>query len=188
MSIAVSENKFSMLYESDFEDQDGVGDEDQDSDEDQDGDMNTDIDRNKEYKIIVPIKTGISLEFVNSKPIRIKRYNKYNNHKKTLIKDNKKTLIKDNKKIGIYNEIENLPKNITDAIKKKQNLTLKQILILMSLHAIPGMVLNMIHDNLQTQVRRKYLRIFHDSRIFYVSQYNWYDLKKIENMINTMLE
>ena len=153
MSINVSENKFSILYESDFEDE--------------------------KYDIIELTKTEISLEFVNSKPI-IKRLNKYNNYKKRLIKVNKNN--------RAHNEIDNLPKDFTEAIKKKQNLTLKQILVLMNLHGIPGLVLNMIHDNLQTQIKRKHLKIFHNSRIFYVSQYNWYDLKKIEIIINQMLE
>jgi len=150
----MSNNKFSILYESDFEDEDDI--------------------------IIEPTKTEISLEFVNSKPIRIKRFNKYNNHKKSLIKENVKNIA--------VNEMYDLPKDITEAIGKKQNLTLKQILVLMSLQGIPNMVLNMIHDNLQTQVRRKHLKIFHASRIFYVSQYNWYDLKQIEMLINKMLE
>ena len=154
MSKSVSHNKFSILYESDFEDEDEI--------------------------MIEPTKVEIGLEFVNSKPL-IKRFNKYNNYKK-------KSLIKVNKKCYVHNEMDNLPQDITEAINKKQNLTLKQILVLMNLHGIPGLVFNVIHDNLQTQVKRKHLKIFHDSRIFYVSQYNWYDLNRIEMMINQILE
>jgi hypothetical protein len=106
--------------------------------------------------------------------------NKFNKSKKN---------IKFNKKISkpIYNEIDNLPQDFADAINKKQNLTLKQILILMNLHAIPGLVLNTIHDKLQLKVKRSQIKILHDSRIFYVSYYNWYDLDQIEKIIDTML-
>lgn len=136
---------------------------------------------NSDDEIIEPTKTDISLEFVNSKPIRIKKIDTKNvNHKSRLLRVNKKQCVQ--------NEMDDLPNSIVEAINKKQNLTLKQILVLMNLHAIPGLVLNMIHDNLQTQIRRKHVKIFHDSRIFYVSQYNWYDLKQIEILINGMLE
>jgi hypothetical protein len=131
-------------------------------------------------EIVESTKTDISLEFVNSKPIRIKRFIKNVNQKSKSLRVNKRTCAK--------NEMDDLPNSIVEAIKKKQNLTLKQILILMNLHAIPSLVLNIIHDKIQTQVRRKQVKIFHDSRIFYVSQYNWYDLKQIEMMINVILD
>jgi hypothetical protein len=87
----------------------------------------------------------------------------------------------------IYDEMDNLPKDFVDAIDKKQNLTLRQILVLMNLHAMPGLVLNSIHDNLQLKVKKRQVKITHDSRIFYVSYYNWADLLQIEKMIDTML-
>lgn len=122
-------------------------------------------------KIIGSVETEISLEFVNSKPIRIKRIKK-----------------KYNKKQRAKNETHDLPNSIIEAVELKKNLTLKQILILMNLQAIPGLVLNMIHEKLQKYVKRKQVKISYDSRIFYVSQYNWYDLVQIEIMINKMLD
>lgn len=155
MSINIGENKFGILYESDFEDEN--------------------------YDTIELTNNEISLEFIDSKPIIIKRFNKRNNK-------HKRRLIKVKKNHNVYHEIDNLPKDFTEAIEKKQNLTLKQILVLMNLHGIPGFLLNMIHDNIQTQVKRKHLKIFHNSKSFYVSHYNWYDLKQIEMIINKMLE
>lgn len=111
----------------------------------------------------------VSLEFLNPKPTCIKIRSKRNISRKG------------------YDEMDNLPKDFLDAIRKKQNLTLKQILVLMNLHAIPPMILNDIHENLQTKVKRKYVKIL-GFRNFYVSQYNWSDLKKIQKMINLMLE
>jgi len=131
-------------------------------------------------KIIKPSKTDVSLEFVNSKPIRIKKFNKNVNHTSKLTRVNKKQ--------RAQNEIDDLPCSVNEAVELKKNLTLKQILVLMNLQGIPGLVLNTIHDKLQTKVRRKQVKIYHDSRIFYVSQYNWYDLVQIETMINEMLD
>ncbi len=109
--------------------------------------------------------------------------NKFNKH----IKHDKHN--KTNKKIfrPTYNEMDDLPRDFADAIEKKQNLTLKQILVLMELQAIPGLVLNTIHDKLQLKVKRSPIKISHDSRVFYVSYYNWYDLDLIEKMIDSML-
>lgn len=131
-------------------------------------------------KIIGQLKTDISLEFVNSKPIRIKRFKKNVNHTLKSTRVNKKQCAK--------NEIDDLPCSIIEAVELKKNLTLKQILVLMNLQGIPGFVLNTIHDKLQKNFRRKQVKIFHVSRIFYVSQYNWYDLVQIETMINEMLD
>ena len=87
---------------------------------------------------------------------------------------------------AIYDEMRNLPLNLDNAVITRQNLTLKQILVLMNLHAIPGIALNVIHDKIQHKVQRTMVKIFHDNRVFYISQYYWYDLKYIELMINDM--
>lgn len=124
--------------------------------------------------------SNVSLGFVNLKPTSIKSRSKPLIPKK--IRDFKS---RDSKKF--YNEMDNLPIDFSDAIRKKQNLTLKQILTLMNLHAIPPMVLNDIHENLQTQVKRRHIKIS-EFRNFYVSQYKWTDLNKIQEMINSMLD
>jgi hypothetical protein len=49
-------------------------DMDMDVDMNVDMDMDVDIDVDKEYKIIESVKTEIGLEFVNSKPIKNKRF------------------------------------------------------------------------------------------------------------------
>jgi len=125
----------------------------------------------------------VSLEFINSKPTNSNEHNSI--QKKILQVHSQHSFVKNYK--HIYNEFDNLPINITDAIIKKQNLTLKQILVLMNLHAIPGLVMNIIHENLQVKLKRRQIKIFHDSRIFYVSQYNWYDLNQIEKMIDDLM-
>lgn len=87
----------------------------------------------------------------------------------------------------VYDELETLPKSFEDAINKKQNLTLKQILIMMNLHAIPGIAVNLIHDKIQQSVKRKSIKILHEGREFNVSFYYWYNLKRIESLINEMI-
>lgn len=88
----------------------------------------------------------------------------------------------------VYDEFLNIPSSIQEAIDKKQNLTLKQILILMNLHSIPAMSINVIHDRIQKTVNRKKIRICYDSRVFNVSYYYWNDLKWIEMLIYGMFE
>lgn len=93
---------------------------------------------------------------------------------------------------NVLDEIKNLPKNLDEAIIKKQNLTLKQIIILMNLHALAFIgldVLNIIHDNLQfrEKIKKFTIKIFHGKKIFFVSLYKWYDLKKIVGLIEKML-
>jgi len=99
----------------------------------------------------------------------------------------KQTGFKNNTNFKIYNENLNLPIDIDDAISKKQNLTLKQILVLMKLQGIPWMVLNNIHDYLQKKIKRRRINITHASRTFDVSYYNWNNLKQIEIMINSLI-
>lgn len=89
-------------------------------------------------------------------------------------------------KVQVYDEMGNLPSSLDDAIRTRQDLTLKQILVLMNLHAIPGMAVNIIHDKIQQRVRKMLIKISHNGRVFYVSQYHWYDLKKIEKLIDDM--
>jgi len=91
-------------------------------------------------------------------------------------------------KVQVYNEMGNLPSSLDDAIRTRQNLTLKQILVLMNLHAIPGMAVNPIHDKIQQRVHKMLIKIAHDGRVFYVSQYHWYDLKKIKKLIEDMFD
>jgi hypothetical protein len=86
-----------------------------------------------------------------------------------------------------YNEFDDLPKNLVEAISKKQNLTLKQILVIMNLHAIPLMANNAIHNNLQKNFKRKYIKINGISPALYIGHYNWYDLSSIEHTINNMV-
>lgn len=156
---------------------------------DYDTDTETDYDEDDDGEegigaVLPPINpisvSDVSLGFVNPKPTSIKSRSKPLIPKK----------IRDFKSEGskkFYNEMDNLPIDFSDAIKKRQNLTLKQILTLMNLHAIPPMVLNDIHENLQTQVKRRHIKIS-EFRNFYVSQYKWTDLDKIQEMINSMLD
>lgn len=88
---------------------------------------------------------------------------------------------------GILDEYSDLPMSIDDAYNSKRNLTLKQIVIIMNLHGLWGEMYNVIHDHIQKKIRRHQIKITHQSRVFYVSLYNWYDMKKIESMINSML-
>lgn len=88
----------------------------------------------------------------------------------------------------IYNEMDNLPSSLDEAVKLRQNLTLKQILVLMNLHATPGNAVNVIHDKVQERVYKTRVRIFHDGREFLVSMYYHDDLKKIESLIESMFE
>jgi len=146
----------------------------------------------------IVVDDNISLEFTNSKVIsshKRKRPNGRNNPKlpKTISHVTKSSKSKSNpnysksfKFKSPYNEMDDLPQDMEEAISKRQNLTLKQILVLMCLHSIPGIALNVIHDRLQLEVKRKQIKINYDSRVFYVSQYNWYDLKRIEMMIDSM--
>lgn len=91
-------------------------------------------------------------------------------------------------KVQVYNEMDNLPSSLDDAIRTRQNLTIKQILVLMNLHAMPGIAVNPIHDKIQQRVHKMLIKIAHDGRVFYVSQYHWYDLKKIVKLIDAMFD
>ncbi len=125
-----------------------------------------------------------------SKPNKtLKKRKQFRGKNKVYKYNNSDKHYKPNQKVfnPVYNEMDDLPLNFADAIEKKQNLTLKQILVLMELQAIPGLVLNTIHDKLQLKVKRRQIKISHDSRVFYVSCYNWYDLGIIEKMIDSML-
>lgn len=86
----------------------------------------------------------------------------------------------------VFDEMCNLPSSLQDAFHSKQNLTLKQILVLMNLHAMPGMAVNVVHDKIQLKVKKMRIKISHDGRVFHVSYYFWYDLKHIERMIEAM--
>jgi len=131
--------------------------------------------RHKKYSKIEVDKNNVNLEFLNPKST---------SNKKSHLK--KRTRYRKNSKVKIYDEMSNLPSSLDDAKKFKQNLTLKQILVLMNLHAIPGMVINQIHDIIQEQVHKMNIKIFHDGRVFFVSQYHWYDLNKIEMLIDAI--
>lgn len=122
----------------------------------------------------------VNSEFVDSKST--------SNKKSFLKKRTRRPKYPKNKysKVQVYNEMDNLPSSLDDAIRTRQNLTLKQILVLMNLHAIPGMAVNLIHDKIQLQVHKMLIKIAHDGRVFYVSQYHWYNLKKIEKLIDAM--
>lgn len=88
---------------------------------------------------------------------------------------------------GALDELNGLPLTIEQAVHKKQNLTLKQITSIMGLNGLWGEMYNVIHDKIQLEVKRHQIKITHHSRVFYVSLYNWYDLKKIEQIIESML-
>lgn len=87
----------------------------------------------------------------------------------------------------IYNELENLPKSLKDAYDLKKDLTLKQILIITELNGLPTEVYNTIHDRIQETLYKKHIKIKHDGRVFHVSFYHWYNLLKIEKIIDKMM-
>jgi len=89
---------------------------------------------------------------------------------------------------GVLDEVNGLPSTLNQAMKKKQNLTLKQITSIMNLHGLWGEMFNIIHDRIQLDVRRYKVKVTHQSRVFYVSLYYWYDLKKIKRIIESMLD
>ena len=127
----------------------------------------------------------LNSESTNNKKRYLKKKEIRTNHQP--IQDSKKVLyIKRVQSNKVYNEIDNLPSSLDEAVITRQNLTLKQILVLMNLHAMPGMVVNSIHDKIQRQVHKMVVKIAHDSRVFYVSQYHWYDLMKIVSLIEIM--
>lgn len=90
-------------------------------------------------------------------------------------------------KDGVLDELSDLPGSINEAYKKRKNLTLKQITTIMNLNGLWGEMYNVIHDHIQKKVRRHQIKITHNSRVFYVSLYNWYDLRKIEKMIEDLI-
>ncbi len=93
---------------------------------------------------------------------------------------------------GVLDEFSGLPDSIDDAKRLRRNLTLKQITSIvkydgMSLFGLTGDMFNVIHDRIQLKVRRHRIKITHQHRVFWVSLYNWYDLKKIEIMIGEIV-
>ena len=161
-------------------------------------DVDTDVDISVDVSVDMSVNVQndkINSEFLNSESIANKNCRGRKRylglfHKKE--KENEKW--KRNFKIfrypikrdKIFDEMCNLPSSLQAAYDSKQNLTLKQILVLMNLHAMPGMVVNVIHDKIQLQVKKMMIKISHDGRVFHVSYYHWYDLKDIEIMIDNM--
>lgn len=163
-------------------------------------DENSDVEIEVEVKnksTISDTKRHLRNKTVNSEFLNSESSNNKKIFKKKRVMRSKYHPVQDDKKVlrvkrfqqnPVYNEMDNLPTSLYDAVRTKQNLTLKQILVLMNLHAMPGMVVNLIHDKVQQQVHKMLVKISHDGRVFYVSQYHWYDLIKIEKFINTMLD
>jgi hypothetical protein len=89
---------------------------------------------------------------------------------------------------GVYDEYANLPNTLQEAYDMKQDLTLKQIAMIMGLNWLQGEMFNVIHDNLQKSVRKRVIKITYEKRAFLVSLYNWYNLLLIENMILKMFD
>lgn len=148
-----------------------------------------DTKRHKETKTVN--SEFLNSESANNKKRPLKKRTDSSNHQAIqaiqAIQDCKKVLrVNKVRTAQVYDEIGKLPSSLDVAVKMRQNLTLKQILVLMNLYAIPGMIVNSIHDYIQRQVHKMVIKISHDGRVFYVSQYHWYDLKKIEVMIDTM--
>lgn len=145
-----------------------------------------DTKRHKETKTVN--SEFLNSESANNKKRPLKKRTVSSKHQAIqAIQDGKKVLRVNKVQVSrVYDEIGKLPSSLDVAVKMRQNLTLKQILVLMNLYAIPGMVVNSIHDHIQRQVHKTVIKISHDGRVFYVSQYHWYDLKKIEAMIDTM--
>ena len=93
---------------------------------------------------------------------------------------------------GILDEFSGLPDSIEEAMRLRRNLTLKQITSIvkydgMNLFGLTGEIFNVIHDRIQLKVKRHRIKINHQDRVFWVSLYNWYDLKKIEKMIGEIV-
>ena len=154
-----------------------------------DNDISSKDESDIEVKVKVEVKVDdnkVNSEFLNSKSTSNKKSHLKKRTRKQ--KNSQKNSINKFPKVQVYDEIGNLPSSMEDAIKLKQNLTLKQILVLMNLHAIPEIVVNQIHDKIQHQVHKMSIKIAHNGRIFYVSLYYWYDLKKIETLINNMFD
>lgn len=86
-----------------------------------------------------------------------------------------------------FNEYVNIPTSIYEAYNLKVNLTLKQIIIIMDLNGLYGEMYNIIHDKLHSEVKRHKIKIYHYNYVLHVSLYNWYDLIKIEKIIENML-
>lgn len=93
---------------------------------------------------------------------------------------------------GILDESSDLPKSIDEAIRMKRNMTLKQIISIVHydniyLYGLWGEMLNIIHDRIQLKVKKHRIKIVYGKKLFLVSLYNWYDLKKIEFMIEEII-
>lgn len=135
----------------------------------------------------------LNSESINNKNIYRKKIYRYPKNLKYLIRQKYQKVrrgqpIKYVRRVQIYDEMGNLPSSLQDAVNSKQNLTLKQILVLMNLHAMSGMAINVIHDKIQQKVHKMSVKIFHDRRVFNVSYYYWYDLKYIELLINEIFD
>ena len=157
-----------------------------DTSSDEDSDVEVENILTNSYTDAKRFTQTVNSEFLNSESANNKKrflkkrteYPKYLKHQK----------VQKARPNNIYDEMYNLPSSLNKAVKMRQNLTLKQILVLMNLHAMPGMVVNSIHDNIQRQVHKTVVKISHNGRVFYVSQYHWYDLKHIEKMIDGMFD
>ena len=164
-----------------------------DSDEDSDIEVENkstcfDTKRRKETKTVN--SEFLNSESANNKKRPLKKRTECPKHQAIqAIQERKKVRrVKKVQQHQVYDEMGNLPSSLDMAVKMRQNLTLKQILVLLNLSAIPGMVVNSIHDYVQRQVHKMAIKISRDGPVFYVSQYHWYDLKKIEVMIDDMFK
>lgn len=124
-----------------------------------------------------------------------------NNKNKILVNNINEHVININSKIyhglkispnGILDESSDLPKSIDEAIGMKRNMTLKQIITIIHyddlyLYGLWGEMLNIIHDRIQLKVKKHRIKIIYGRKLFLVSLYNWYDLKKIEHMIGEII-
>lgn len=156
-------------------DNSSVDGESSDTDENFESDENFDSDN----ECVTKAEISVSLDSFESKPTHVKRFSfkkKFNYKSREYLSNTK-----------IHDELKNIPKDFEKAKKQKQNLTLKQILVLMNLEAIPYSSYNQIHEHIQTKFRRRRVGVRHYSKLFYVSFYNWYDLELIEKMINKYL-
>lgn len=110
-----------------------------------------------------------------------------NSSKKNLSNSKRSNYRKEKAYINYYEELENLPNDIDDAIKKKKNLTLYEILVLMNIHSIYLISLFDINKKIKYEkVKNMCILIKKGTKFSYVPYYNWYDLKNIELIINGM--
>lgn len=186
-------NVYGVLYSSDddiftYSDTDvvvdAVAETETDADAETDVDVNENFECDNEYQpkaeTQVDLELSVGLESSDSKLTPDKKFSfkprkKFYRESQEYLRGRK-----------IFDELENIPNNFKEAKKKKQNLTLRQILVMMNLHSIPSCSLNQIHEHIQTKVKRTQVKISSGSRVFYVSFYYWRDLKRIVKMIDSM--